>query len=450
MTVRYILTISLLAALALCGCSPSFPSSYNDDGDDGVVRPNDRNVDDAPVLLSLSDPLYAVETRGAGSFDPWSLDSLHWKNAVMYVYAFATDNGIEGGADYYRDTLCLLNNQAARIQDEFGQLYLCSANGERMYCYYKQTQPNTRYKFFMYHVDDAPMGRPVYTGNTVSRYVSLDGTQDLIHAFAYPTETQSAQAAATLKMSESDAARYLYGYRAGLSGLNPILNVQHLLCQMDVCIVGQPVNTDEGKYRYQYQMMAVDDISFTAAKGGTLMVANDGWERDSYLEDVKNGKVFSPDHAVKEYKCQLRMNPMQNNAWTRLYNRDVDFDAVRQQMIDEGKISGSSVYYHLNNRSGVRDTLTVRPMLLPAQMEYVLDIGGYYADIDSEGNCVIRDLPLNPIRVASADGKGFLCGHHYTLILTMYGLQKIALSGLLDEWVEDGVVHVNTLNLQPL
>ena len=58
MTVRYILIISLFTIVALCGCSPSFPESYNDDDD--VVRPNDRNVDDAPVLLSLSDPLYAV------------------------------------------------------------------------------------------------------------------------------------------------------------------------------------------------------------------------------------------------------------------------------------------------------------------------------------------------------------------------------------------------------
>ena len=131
MTVRYILIISLFTIVALCGCSPSFPESYNDDDD--VVRPNDRNVDDAPVLLSLSDPLYAVETRGAGSFGPWAKDSVHWKNALMYVYAFSTDNGIEGGADYYRDTLCLLNNQVARLQDEYGQLWLSGPDGDSRY-----------------------------------------------------------------------------------------------------------------------------------------------------------------------------------------------------------------------------------------------------------------------------------------------------------------------------
>ena len=448
MTVRYKLIISLFTIVALCGCSPSFPESYN--GDDDVVRPNDRNVDDAPVLLSLSDPLYAVETRGAGSFGPWAKDSVHWKNALMYVYAFSTDNGIEGGADYYRDTLCLLNNQVARLQDEYGQLWFSGPDGEQRDFFYRKTQPNTRYKFFMYHVDDAPMGEPVYTGNTVSRHVEMDGTQDLIHAFAYPTETQLREASATLKMTESDAARYLYGYRAGLSGLNPILHVQHLMCRMDVCVVGQPLKSDEGEYRYQYQMMAIDRLDFVAAQGGTLTVANDEWERDTYLEDVKNGRVLVLDREKKEYVCRLRSNPMVNNEWTRLYNRDVDFDAVREQMVAEGKISEGTIYYHLNNRSGVQDTLTVCPILLPPQKEYVLNLSGCYADIDSDGNCIIRDLPVNPIRVASMDGKGFQCGHHYTLILTMYGLQKIGLSGLLDEWVEDGVVHVNTLNLQPM
>ena len=448
MTVRYILTISLFTVLALCGCSPSFPDSYN--GDDGVVRPNDQNVENALIQLSLSDPLYAVETRGVGSFGSWSRDSLHWKNALMCVYAFSTDNGIEGGVDYQRDTLCLLNNQAARLHDEFGQLWFCGANGEQEDCFYRKTQPDTRYKFFMYHADDAPVGQPVYTGNSLSRHIDLDGTQDLIHAFAYPTETQSKEAAATLKMSESDAARYLYGYRAGLSGLNPILHVQHLLCQMDVCIVCQPVNTDEGRYRYQYQMIALDRVDFVAAQGGTLLVANDVWERDSYLQEVKVGKVLFLDEAEKAYGCRLRSNPMRNNEWTRLYNGDVDFDAVRQQMIDEGKISESTVYYHLNGRSGVQDTLTASPILLPPQKEYVLNLGGCYADIDRDGNCIIRDIPVNPIRVASMDGKGFQCGHHYTLILTMYGSQKIGLGGLLDEWVEDGVLYVNTLNLEPI
>ena len=84
MTVRYILTISLFTVLALCGCSPSFPDSYN--GDDGVVRPNDQNVESALIQLSLSDPLYAVETRGVGSFGSWSMDSVNWKNALIWIW----------------------------------------------------------------------------------------------------------------------------------------------------------------------------------------------------------------------------------------------------------------------------------------------------------------------------------------------------------------------------
>lgn len=448
--VSVISAVILAAMFTLCGCSPSYPESYDNGGEGGAVRPNDRNLDSVLIQLSLSDPLYSVETRGVGSFGPWTRDSVHWKNADMRVYAFSTYNGIEGGADYSRDSLCLLDDHEAHIVDEFGHLWLYSPDGSHAWRYYRKTQPNTRYKFFMYHADDAVVGSPLYSGNTLSRHILLDGSQDLIHAFAYPTETQSAEAAAMLKMKETDAACYLYSYRAALSGLNPILHVQHLLCQMDVCVIGQPVNTDEGKYKYLYQMMAVDNIGFTAAQGGTLLIANDAWERDTYLSDLDAGNVFRPDDTQREHKCLLRSNPMSSNVWTRLYNKDVDFDAVRRQMTEAGWIGESSVYYHLNGRSGVQDTLTARPLLLPPQKEYILTIGGCWADIDKDGTCRIQRLPVNPIRIASMDGKGFRRGHHYTLILTMYGPQKIGLGGLLDEWIEDGELHVNTLNLQPL
>lgn len=445
-----IAAVMLTAMLALCGCSPTYPESYDDDDNGGVVQPNDRNLDSVLIQLSLTDPLYAVETRGAGSFGPWAKDSAHWKEASMRLYAFSTDNGIEGGVDYRRDTLCLLDDQVAHIIDEFGQLWLYGQDGGHTYRYYRKTQPNTRYKFFMFHADDAVVGEPLYSGNTLSRHILLDGSQDLIHAFAYPTETQSREAAAMLRMKDADAARYLYGYRAALSGLNPILHVQHLLCQMDVCVIGQPVNTDEGRYKYQYQMMVVDDIAFTAARGGTLLVASDAWERDSYLADLDAGNVFRLDDTQVGYRCRLRSNPVAANGWTRLYNRDVDFDAIRRQMVDGGWIDESSAYYHLNGRSGVQDTLTSCPLLLPPQKEYILNIGGCWADIGKDGTCRLQKLPVNPIRVASIDGKGFRRGHHYTLILTMYGPQKMGLGGLLDEWVEDGELHVNTLNLQPI
>ena len=73
-----IAAVLLATLLAVCGCSPTYPESYDEDGNDGVVRPNDRNLDSVLIQLSLSDPLYSVVTRGVGSFGPWTRDSVHF------------------------------------------------------------------------------------------------------------------------------------------------------------------------------------------------------------------------------------------------------------------------------------------------------------------------------------------------------------------------------------
>ena len=252
-------------------------------------------------------------------------------------------------------------------------------------------------------------------------------------------------------MTTSQVKSYLYSYRAGLSGINPIVPINHLLCQMDVVLTGSPVANDSTEnghagYTYLYQKVVLNDVALKAPTSGTLTIADDSWTADTYAKALDNGTIFAPDENSKTLQhVKLISNPVADNMYTRTYNPGVHFNILAGQLPEGG------IYHHLNSKNGERDTLSARPILLVPAKSYIIQLGGYWADdIDASGtHCTWRAMPDVKIPVVAAGNNGFQRGHHYTLLINMYGPQNITLGAVLDEWIEGGKVYTSTLNIVP-
>lgn len=431
------------AAAMLVGCSEIFPTILEDVGD-GQVHPYDKNPDSVPILPTLTDPLYdIIVTRGAGAFDHWATDSARWVNSDFHVFALLTGKNQE--VDYLRtDTLQrLLFDENAYLQNEQGDMLFQDEQGETKYHYYLKSHPENQYKFFAYHADDALVSDYQISNTQIQADVVLDGTQDLVHAFAYPTQQQRELSMAALG---SGYKSLLYTYKSGFAGLHPILHVNHMLASFDILITGRKM----GGRDYNYHFVTLDSVTVMAPNRCRLTIADDAWNETSYQLALNRQQVAQFADELVPYKRPVTSRPMTNTESTLIHNSGVNFDDIRTQLIDRGFYSPDDTYYHINGDTTVVDTLC-SPMLLPPMNEVQLCLRGNFLQLDALHQ-LASVVPIKqdaPLVIKNPDGAPFLPGHHYSIIIKAYGLNRIQIGAIVHTWVEAGTVYMDTHNLIP-
>lgn len=127
--------------------------------------------------------------------------------------------------------LCLVNDRKARISAACELLW---ADGEPPY--YSAVYPEHKYNFFLYYKGDAEEYAPEQrTQGSITKFFRIDGTQDLISAYARPG-TEDAE-----RLPDNDETKYLmnhagdlvYSTKSARLHVEPHLRVKHEMAQVN-------------------------------------------------------------------------------------------------------------------------------------------------------------------------------------------------------------------------
>ena len=424
---RYIAGIGLCCALA--ACNESYPGLYAPVYDADNPNP-EMTADSIPVTLSLTDPAYALVTgkRGQGSFGFWDDEEerAQWMAAEFGVYAFLTRNHVyDGTPDLTADEtstgggapLCLVNDRKARISAACELLW---ADGEPPY--YSAVYPEHKYNFFLYYKGDAEEYAPEQrTQGSITKFFRIDGTQDLISAYARPG-TEDAE-----RLPDNDETKYLmnhagdlvYSTKSARLHVEPHLRVKHELAQVNFKVQAFDDLAAQGR---EIRIQAVDLVIPTKAQ---FTVAADwagvshDWTDETNVPptgivwETERDTVYLPhENTPEEFGSTYQMENAMFNPEPGVSDPKAEPMKIGTQLlvppVDE---MGVIIHYRL---------ITTRPDdLIPSGSLFT----ARYANLHFEG--------------------GFQAGKQHEVLLKVYGPQRVDLEiDGLPGWIDGGDVEI--------
>lgn len=424
---RYIAGIGLCCALA--ACNESYPGLYAPVYDADNPNP-EMTADSIPVTLSLTDPAYALVTgkRGQGSFGFWDDEEerAQWMAAEFGVYAFLTRNHVyDGTPDLTADEtstgggapLCLVNDRKARISAACELLW---ADGEPPY--YSAVYPEHKYNFFLYYKGDAEEYAPEQrTQGSITKFFRIDGTQDLISAYARPG-TEDAE-----RLPDNDETKYLmnhagdlvYSTKSARLHVEPHLRVKHELAQVN------------------FKVQAFDDL---AAQGREIRI-----QAVALVIPTKAQFTVAADWAGVSHNWTDETNvPPTGIVW------ETERDTVYLPHENTPEEFGSTYQMEnamFNPEPGVSDP-KAEPMKIGTQLLVppVDEMGViiHYRLITTRPDDLIPSGSLFTARYANLHFEGgFQAGKQHEVLLKVYGPQRVDLEiDGLPGWIDGGDVEI--------
>ena len=424
---RYIAGIGLCCALA--ACNESYPGLYAPVYDADNPNP-EMTADSIPVTLSLTDPAYALVTgkRGQGSFGFWDDEEerAQWMAAEFGVYAFLTRNHVyDGTTDLTADEtstgvgapLCLVNDRKARISAACELLW---ADGEPPY--YSAVYPEHKYNFFLYYKGDAEEYAPEQrTQGSITKFFRIDGTQDLISAYARPG-TEDAE-----RLPDNDETKYLmnhagdlvYSTKSARLHVEPHLRVKHELAQVN------------------FKVQAFDDL---AAQGREIRI-----QAVALVIPTKAQFTVAADWAGVSHDWTDETNvPPTGIVW------ETERDTVYLPHENTPEEFGSTYQMEnamFNPEPGVSDP-KAEPMKIGTQLLVppVDEMGViiHYRLITTRPDDLIPSGSLFTARYANLHFEGgFQAGKQHEVLLKVYGPQRVDLEiDGLPGWIDGGDVEI--------
>lgn len=516
----------VLAAL-LTSCAESYPSIVDESvkARPDEVIPLEKEADLSPIMPTLSAPQFGFVTRGDGPLEAWDVSGRdaaetervqkQWRDADFRVFAFQTQNinlfshAIQGGVDMSQtddkqylgkdgamdaSSRCLLFNRVMHVTDPYlgrvrfeGDSRLASESGrpDDVTFYYRMTGQDLKYNFFTYYADDAVSNpdqastykRGYYVdeqGNQrqqLSCRVNIDGTQDLMHSFAYHTREQYQDRIDNfLKenlpkdqlniLTSKDAQnplissynQILYSTATGHRSINPIFSLKHLLSRFNVSIKGQ--NTNSGSADEDFRNIVITQVIFRSPSGGEFIIAKDSWGDavedghdigESYLRDLEAGQIIQWDD-VEDRKLKVGKGvPLRAEIFT---DKDDPESAAFYAQIPKTDASGTAqrfwaeqTPFHVTKDTPV---LLAKSIMLPPLESLSIELKGYFLKFTTTEDGQRRLHPTQPIidysvpatlRIA-AEPQVFEPGKEYNITVYVYGLQHITVTVELGHWVE--------------
>ena len=424
---RYIAGIGLCCALA--ACNESYPGLYAPVYDADNPNP-EMTADSIPVTLSLTDPAYALVTgkRGQGSFGFWDDEEerAQWMAAEFGVYAFLTRNHVyDGTPDLTADEtstgggapLCLVNDRKARISAACELLW---ADGEPPY--YSAVYPEHKYNFFLYYKGDAEEYAPEQrTQGSITKFFRIDGTQDLISAYARPG-TEDAE-----RLPDNDETKYLmnhagdlvYSTKSARLHVEPHLRVKHELAQVNFKVQAFDDLAAQGReIRIQAVALVIPTKAQFTGAADWAGVSHD-WTDETNVPptgivwETERDTVYLPhENTPEEFGSTYQMENAMFNPEPGVSDPKAEPMKIGTQLlvppVDE---MGVIIHYRL---------ITTRPDdLIPSGSLFT----ARYANLHFEG--------------------GFQAGKQHEVLLKVYGPQRVDLEiDGLPGWIDGGDVEI--------
>lgn len=257
---RYILLC--IAAWCMVSCNETFPGMIAD-VQDKDVNSDEVTKDRIPILFSLNEPVYSIETRGMGVLDDSEEGKEKSCQGVYHIFSYLTDNAYYNGpvdytatpmqdGDGARSPYCLLYDEHAKLTrntvkyDEeegvpggyYPDFYYLEWATPGLTKYYNLSNQNYKYNFFLAYYDDA-RGINGTTGPSLIREtdrvyadILIDGTQDVISSVANSDERQGKLQGNYYKPLLAEWNDLVYSTYAGHRGIHPQFRVKHELVQL--------------------------------------------------------------------------------------------------------------------------------------------------------------------------------------------------------------------------
>ena len=414
---------------ALAACNESYPGLYAPVYDADNPNP-EMTADSIPVTLSLTDPAYALVTgkRGQGSFGFWDDEEerAQWMAAEFGVYAFLTRNHVyDGTPDLTADEtstgggapLCLVNDRKARISAACELLW---ADGEPPY--YSAVYPEHKYNFFLYYKGDAEEYAPEQrTQGSITKFFRIDGTQDLISAYARPG-TEDAE-----RLPDNDETKYLmnhagdlvYSTKSARLHVEPHLRVKHELAQVNFKVQAFDDLAAQGReIRIQAVALVIPTKAQFTVAADWAGVSHD-WTDETNVPptgivwETERDTVYLPhENTPEEFGSTYQMENAMFNPEPGVSDPKAEPRKIGTQLlvppVDE---MGVIIHYRL---------ITTRPDdLIPSGSLFT----ARYANLHFEG--------------------GFQAGKQHEVLLKVYGPQRVDLEiDGLPGWIDGGDVEI--------
>ena len=518
----------------LTACAESFPSILDENVQarpDEVVA-QEQEADLSPIMPTLNAPQFSFVTRGQGAFEAWDEDGRDasetqhvrdaWQNADFRVFAYQTtnknlltgewqgsvnmsetndyqDEGKAGAAN--SSGLCLLYNRIMHVTDPYqGRVRFIGSGQEEKTYYYRITNQDRKYNFFTYYADDAvqnPHLASTYRSESYTQVdaegkerqrqqltcpVKIDGSQDIMHAFAYHTRQKFENRVSELRdiqhlpkdqlnvlTSPDSYNQILYSTATGHRSINPIFQIRHLLSRFNVQVKGVNPSEQNAGEDSDFRNLIITKVSFKSPTTGTLIIAKDEWGDpveegnigDSYERDVKDGALIRWDGVTSRLLENGRtVLQLGDNMGGKLYapiitDKNTAESAALYATIPTSDPTGicqrfwkEETPFHVSEEYPV---LLTRSILLPPMESFDIELELYYLNYTDKGGYrhLNPDSPLMPYVIPatiklSAEPLVFEAGSEYTINIYVYGLQHISVEAIFGApWNHGGTITVD-------
>lgn len=439
---RFMLT-ALLPVLSLMACTDSYPTIISNDGSH---IGNGETYSRTPIMLFVNEQNYfsITATRGTGVFAEDKTEK--YENSVFYVFAFRDGGDTQGSLAYTPDLRRTVFSERQGFYDVYrsdclldGPGYLLGMptllskahNGTLEMLtdsnfYYSARYQDVGYNFFVCHLDSCEIRE-----NNVNRLedriyydIAIDGSQDIMVGCA-PKLTREVlddkMRDGHLAISTVDQEKILnignYSTFAAHRGVNPVVQMKHLLTQMQFIAYPGDESADsirikgirvESKYKGALTVAArnTDDIGFAFSDDRKFIE----------LRDSSDGKHQCP--------------PLKEDGYVVHWNKDSGDEQWLQR--DSLRIGGCLML--------APDSLYT----LVLTYEQTIDKGSGGTEVKTLESHYRLHADKTSLYYDSATGQYvFRPGYVYTINILVYGLQDIEVSVGFAPWQDGGDVNLD-------
>lgn len=420
---------ALAAAGMLSSCS----------SDDTVAGTEVENDELVPIQIGFGGGSVSVdETRGTGTVGGYQgTEENKWHSQKFNVYMLKKSTmeiakfkltPSATGEDIYNNSQFTAPGTAfsAMGENPVGPRVSGIARPDDNKIKYYPAQDN--FDFYAYRLDDAATALPVLTDDAITLDFTIDGTQDIMVAKAYPTDAEKKQLR-NLYNRDIDSTRCYSSFTAR-HGIQPTLHFRHLLTRFTFEVVPQGNSTDATSH------IVIDSVKVVAKKTkGTLTVAKVGdvngssqvitWfdsqtdtelalmERDSTL--LKNGSVENVDS----------LPLVDLGTWNEQYEISQGRPGIKG--IDFSKLEVNQAY-------PIGDALLLAP-----ESEYDVKVYGHQNILDEYGLTTTRQNDFvykATVRKNNYNDDVFKAGWSYKITISLWGINNILVNAQLSGWNE--------------
>lgn len=447
-------------------CTEKYPDLFLEEPESEIDNLYNKETGAVRIQPSFTDPQYEIITRGNGPYDVWSIDKEKWMNTRFHTFALLKENyssaaDRNGKTDYTATDVShrlIWDEPLGIVSDDqtlsFLESYESDAPKVNRYYHADSKYDEWKYDFSCFYTDGATASDIVTYKDYATIDVEIDGTNDIMHAFAYHSNEELDK---KLQNMSSDVDKIMHERRkdvmysaiAGRRGFEPKLHINHLLTQLKFKVRGV-----EGRHTtHNYTSLIIRKIAVKTPYKGTMKVLDSNWSQD--LAENTNHYENNYEQQIAERK--LLVFKSESPSDSTLINVPIQHYGFDNEWDDESfsYYTGESGIAYNHILSTDPQPLSARDVLVPSSTDYVVYISFDMVLTETDpitGKQKLRtrsDIGTYSFHIHHIIGTDrFEPGHAYTVVFSIYGPEDIEGSIKLDGWFgdKDNNMDIDTAN----